>query len=62
MGEETGSPPARAGFWKDDQGHRVGLALLLLRRDTSHDRLAVSQCSPTRELKFFFASARQSRA
>ena len=20
--EDSGSPPARAGFWKDDQGHR----------------------------------------
>ena len=22
VGRRTGSPPARAGFWKDDQGHR----------------------------------------
>ena len=32
-GTETGSPPARAGFWKDDQGDRW--ALLLLTRDTT---------------------------
>ena len=24
-GRRTGSPPARAGFWKDDQGDRWGL-------------------------------------
>ena len=33
IGRRTGSPPARAGFWKDDQGDRW--ALLLLTRDTT---------------------------
>ena len=32
-GRRTGSTPARAGFWKDDQGDRW--ALLLLTRDTT---------------------------
>ena len=36
MGRRTGSPPARAGFWKDDQGDRWGSPA----PDKGHDRLA----------------------
>ena len=50
MGEEdswTGSTPARAGFWKDDQGHRwVGGALLLLTRDTTGSRSRGARWNP----------------
>ena len=35
-GTRTGSPPARAGFWKDDQGDRWGSPA----PDKGHDRLA----------------------
>ena len=35
-GTRTGSPPARAGFWKDDQGDRRGSPA----PDKGHDRLA----------------------
>ena len=35
-GRRTGSPPARAGFWKDDQGDRWGSPA----PDKGHDRLA----------------------
>ena len=34
--EDIGSPPARAGFWKDDQGDRWGSPA----PDKGHDRLA----------------------
>ena len=44
-GRRTGSTPARAGFWKDDQGHRWGSPA----PDKGHDRLA-ARCTVDSQL------------
>ena len=44
-GTRTGSPPARAGFWKDDQGDRWGSPA----PDKGHDRLA-ARCTVDSQL------------
>ena len=44
-GGRTGSPPARAGFWKDDQGHRWGSPAPA----RGHDRLA-ARCTVDSQL------------
>jgi hypothetical protein len=56
-GRRTGSPPARAGFWKVDQGHR-GFSDA---PDKGHDRLA-ARCSVDSQLPLTLAVSSQSIA